>query len=485
MRLKQSFILLLALTPLTHAKRLVDYNGTPLNSRNGITITPQTSSAIRASYTQVITTAGLLDKTFGVGGIVQNGANTLKDLYAAVLQPDGKIIAAGYSNPFKKIFTLTRLNTDGSLDNSFGTNGVVTTDVTPGTSLDSQANALLLQPDGKIIAVGYGKKAGAPPRKTVFALVRYNQNGSLDTTFNGTGIVTTDINPGTSSDALAALLQPDGKIIAAGYSPVGGPQVFTLARYNTDGSPDRTFGTTNSGIVTTTTLTGSQIRAALLQPDNKIIALGSTVIDGHTNFALVRYNSNGSVDSTFNNGNPVTTDLAPGLDSEINAAVLQSNGAIVAGGYAQINTGGGVDNIFSLARYTTNGSLDTKFGSEGIVMTNVLNASESALQALLSQPDDTIVAGGYVLFNATNRTFALVCYNTDGSLNQNFGTGGTVVTDIIPGIDNILQALLLQPDNKILAVGQSGGSNYFALVRYINPFTLASFTASYGNVGLV
>ncbi len=235
---------------------------------------------------------------------------------AVVLQSDGKIVAVGQDS---SDFALARYNADGSLDSSFGTGGKVTTDF--GGS--DAALAAVLQPDGKIVAVGTSAAD--------FALARYNTDGSLDTSFGTGGKVTTDF--GGTDQAWAAVLQPDGKIVAAGLASAD----FALARYNTNGSLDTSFGT--GGKVTTSFEGSDQARAVVLQPDGKIVAVGW---DNGVEFALARYNTDGLLDSSFGTGGKVTTDFG-GSDAAL-AAVLQSDGKIVAVGFANTTD-------FALARY--------------------------------------------------------------------------------------------------------------------------------------
>ena len=445
---KRLFIPLLLIALATYPKS-VDYNGNPINKGGSITITPQTSPTILASYTQTINTAGLLDNTFGIGGIVNTTLGGAGSANSLVMQPDGKIVAVGVVNPGVPNFYLVRYNTNGSLDTSFKGIGIVST---PNTS---NGYAAVLQPNGKIVAVGDGGGE--------FCLVRYNTDGSLDKSFNGGIPVTT---PGTST-AYAVLLQPDGKIIALGQ---GGTGVFTLARYKTDGTLDLAFGLAGTGIVSTDVVHpgGSAIQAALLQPDGKIIAIG-----GGDVFTLVRYTTDGRVDSSFGlvaNNYVVTTSHT----SNAYGAVLQPNGKIIVvgdytpGGFMPVTT-------FCLARYNSDGSLDSSFGFNGTGIVTTPNTPTAYAAAL--QPDGKIVVAG-----GGNGTVAR--YLTNGSLDTTFGSSGKgIVTTAGVGLT---KAAALQSDNKIVIAGQSGGGgDGFSLARYINPFTLGSFTASYGTVGLL
>ncbi|GEM_PF-1022297 len=320
---------------------------------------------------------GSLDPTFGSAGIVATDVGDGEEIAALVLQPDGKLVAGGFTeNAGLRNFALARYNPNGSLDPTFGTGGVVTTDF----GGEDAGRALVLQPDGKLVVAGWTDAAGF---RSDFALARYNPNGSLDPTFGTGGVVTTDF--GGEDAGRALVLQPDGKLVAAGYSYAGGTYDFALARYNPNGSLDPTFGT--GGLVRTDLGIFDMAWALVLQPDGKLVVAGSTEGNNQDVFALARYNSNGSLDSTFGVGG-VAIDIGAG--EEAYALVLQPNGKLVAAGFSYAS--GTQD--FALARYNPNGSLDPTFGVGGSVATDF--GTEDAVRALLLQPDGKLVAAGYV-----------------------------------------------------------------------------------------
>src|ERR1051325_2746539 len=225
---------------------------------------------------QVQAAAGALDPTFGIGGKVItrffDTSGGIGEAHAIAIQPDGKIVAAGGTDNlgnFTGDFALARYNKDGSLDTAFGSDGKVTTDFT----VFDQVNALAIQPGGKIIAVGFVRNFITFDD---FVVARYNSDGTLDTGFGIGGKVTTDFGSSRTDEAHATLLQPDGKIVVVGSSVSGGTSDFALARYNTDGSLDASFG--NGGKVITD-IVGFFDKAldGALQPDGKIIAAGFTI----------------------------------------------------------------------------------------------------------------------------------------------------------------------------------------------------------------
>ncbi len=280
--------------------------------------------------------------------------------------------------------------------------------------------------------------------------------GALDPSFGTGGQVTTDFGGFDSAQAVA--VQSDGKIVAAGSSGGGD---FALARYNADGTLDSTFG---SGGKLTTDFGGFDAASALaIQHDGRIVVTGRT---GSGDFALARYNGDGSLDSTFGSGGKVTTDVG-GFDAALGVA-LQSDGKIVAVG------GGGSGSDFVVARYSANGSLDSSFGSGGLVTTN-LGGFEAATAVAL-QTDGKIVATGST-FSSGFQQFVLTRYNTDGSIDSSFGTDGKVLTDFGLG-SGFGGALVIQPDGKIVAAGRAGSD--FVVARYN---TDGSPDASFGSGG--
>ena len=335
-----------------------------------------------------IASPGDLDPTFGNGGKLIDGflVSSGDGANGIAVQADGKIVAAGRSSgpSFSDVpdFALIRYNPDGSLDTSFGNGGKVVTPI--GTSGDF-ASSVAIQPDGKIVAAG-GSNNGS---NDDFALVRYNTDGSLDTTFDSDGKVTTPI--GTFDDlAYAVAIQPDGKIVAAGYSSIGSNVAFALARYNPDGTLDITFDS-DGKVITPIGTSGDQAGDVVIQQDGKIVAAGTSSNGSNNDFALVRYNPDGSLDTSFDSDGKVTTPV--GVSSAAaDAVVLQADGKIVA-----LGTGhNGSTTDFALVRYNQDGSLDTTFDFDGKVTTSGAGGdSADSAYAVAIQQDGKIVAAGY------------------------------------------------------------------------------------------
>jgi uncharacterized delta-60 repeat protein len=361
----------------------------------------------------------------------------------------------------------------GDLDPSFGTSGKVIA-----TDLPGPAFALVVQADGKLVVAWWAPGEGFGS----FGLARYSPNGTLDPSFGTGGIVTTSFGTG-GARPFALVVQADGKLVAAGFAAIGTSD-FALARYNPDGTLDSGFGT--GGLVTTDfAATNDQAVGLIVQADGKLVAAGSTdVIPGGSNFALARYNPNGTLDARFGTGGKVTTDFAGDVDVA-NALAVQANGRLVVAGVS--NTPGVANADFALVRYRSNGNLDRSFGRGGKVTTDVASINERAL-ALAVQADGALVAAGVTGEAGSSQTgadFALVRYRSNGNLDQSFGTGGKVTTDFTgsSGGDQA-NALVVQADGKLVAAGFAGGpeGTDFALARY-NPD--GSLDPSFGTAGRV
>ncbi|MFI0926819.1 calcium-binding protein [Streptomyces sp. NPDC021012] len=332
------------------------------------------------------TTSGALDPAFGSGGTTTSdfggGSHTAN---AVAIQPsDGKIVVAGTTEVVADpgggccFFSVARYNTDGSLDTGFGDGGLVRIDEFGGSADGSD---VAVQPDGRIVAVGKGAGGG-------FALVRLGTDGALDPTLGGDGAVVAGFTPTSPQDAggiaRSMALQPDGKIVSVGYV---GNTAFDIgvARYNTNGTLDTTFS--GDGMATAD-FGGTEFgNAAAVQSDGKILAAGS----GGLGYALLRYNADGTPDTGFGTGGRTSVN-SPGDGGTAYAMALQQNGKIVLAGRAD-DPNSAEANDFGLVRFQTNGTVDTGFGRSGFVVTGFNDYDEA--RGVLVQPDGKIVAAGY------------------------------------------------------------------------------------------
>ena len=251
-------------------------------------------------------------------------------------------------------------------------------------------------------------------------MVRYNADGTLDNTFGGDGSVTTDIGLATTDYGLSVALQPDGKIVVSGHSYIGSWD-SAVVRYNTDGTLDNTFGG-DGKVITALGSTQEGCYAVALQPDGKILLAGGSEGD----FAVVRYNADGTLDNTFGGDGMVTTDI--GGDPEWGwALVLQPDGKVVVSGQSTLGTGD-----FAVVRYNADGTLDNAFGGDGMVTTDFYGHVDvgRSVAVLL---DGKILVAGLARSTTSDGLYAVVRYNADGTLDGTFGTGGKVSTDLSSG----------------------------------------------------
>ena len=339
----------------------------------------------------------------------------------------------------------------GDLDTTFGIGGKVITDFS--NNYDS-GNSVAIQADGKIVLGGNVYKSVG---NTDFALARYNTNGELDTTFGIGGNVITDFSNNYDSGNSVAI-QADGKIVLGGS--VG--DNFGLARYNTNGELDTTFGI-GGKVITNFSNSYDYGNSVAIQADGKIVLGGSMYgEENDRNFALARYNINGSLDTTFGDEGKVITDFSNSYDYG-NSVAIQQNGKIVLGGYVY-NSVSSYD--FALARYNTNGELDTTFGIGGKVITDFSNNEDIGFSVAIQQ-DGKIVFGGYVFNSVSSYDFALARYNTNGELDTTFGDRGKVITVFSNNEDGGF-SVAIQKDGKIVLGGviNSLGNYNFGLARY-------------------
>ena len=417
------------------------------------------------------------------------GTNDNSYVRGIVLQPDGKIVAAGNGRIVAGAstdFVLARYNKDGSLDTSFSGTGIVNTNIAGRIMSTEWVNGVALQTDGKIVVVGYSVTYMSD--HYLLTLVRYNPDGSLDTDFNGNGKVTLD---GNSRNLMgnSIAIQADGKILVAGSANCNDRYTAgyctLLVRYNRDGSLDTSFSGTGAKIDSSTL----GVMGMALQTDGKILVTGSNDYGNGLVFALARYNNDGTIDTSFSGDGIVTTEIGSDVGSSnwANSVALQPNGKILVAGVSHTNS---TNNHFALVRYNQDGSLDTSFSNDGIVTTNISGSADSDYAySIAVQPDGKILVAGESTYTRSNpevfpgfimggnTDFALVRYNSDGSLDTSFSGDGKVTTDFSL-LTDVGYCIALQSDGAIIVAGSSmaysagDALSSFALTRYTSDGSL-------------
>lgn len=395
-------------------------------------------------------TPGTLDTSFGSGGKTTFYRSNEDYVSSMALQSDGKVVLGGSTWGTTNFnFAVVRRLGDGSVDSTFGTGGWVTTDF----GGQNQGVGVVVQSDGRILLAGSTRDAGNTYSN--FALARYETNGALDSTFGSSGKVTTSVGSGKAYGAAIAL-QTDGRILVAGSVVNGGAVDYGLVRYLANGTLDNSFGS-GGKVVTQSGGSSGGVSAVAVNGNGKILVASG--IGGQ--FGLVCYNSDGSLDLAFGNGGKVATSIRS--NDSADSILLQADGKIVLVGIARDGWGGSSTSGVGLARYHANGTLDASFGNGGKAYTQLGIPGGVDCEAAL-QADGSIVVTSHL-----NGDVLLARFRPNGSLDSGFGPGGIVTTPI--GVANDYgRCVAVQPDGQILVAGiaypASSGPTQIALLRY-------------------
>ena len=420
---------------------------------------PTLSTAVVADSTVTLTFSELLNTT--TSGLTTVGNYTVKvngatDTVTAVTPASNSTtttLTLGLASPvpYGSSVTLTFASTliadpSGNTLINNAPNGILLNNTTAAKSgkivtsigTDDEAHGVYVQSDGKIVVSGSSDGN--------FALARYTAVGSLDTSLNTTGKVSTSFGANEIGRAMA-VQSSDGKIVLAGYIQDATSQDFAAVRYTTASVLDTSFNTTAGYVKTDVNNSSSDIgNAVAIDTTGNIIVAGTASND----FAVVRYTSAGVLDTSFDTDGKTTTDIGSSTTDSANAVAIQNDGKIVVAGTS--------NGDFALVRYNSDGSLDTSFGVGGKKTTDIGSSTTDAANAVAIQNDGKIVVAG-----TSDGNFALARYNYNGSLDTTFGTTGIVTTDIGSTTD-VAYGITVQSDGKILLTGVSSGD--FAVVRY-------------------
>lgn len=391
--------------------------------------------------------AGFVDYSFGNEGKVQTSYSSAGFSNGKCVVPmvGGEFLVAGitYHNPDYR-FSVLKYKSNGTLDAAFGNGGRASL---PATSIDKVAGMVVL-PNGKIVIGGSSSVDTGTGFKLHFSLLRFTPDGLVDSTFGTGGKV---VYPSLSDDrdSMAALsLQVDGKFVMAGDTGNPTPNTVVVLRANSDGSLDSTFDGDGIKLIPIGSSSISDYAAgSLIQPDGKIVIVGNAWETGR-DVLLIRLNDDGTFDQGFGGDGIITTRIL-GQASFGYAVALQADGKLVVAG--------GVLSAFLVVRFNANGSLDTTFDNDGLNYMS-FGGTRSYPSSLAIQKNGRIVLGGYADGPSTTDHFALARFTVDGALDTSFGGDGRVVTIFADAqsIGDKIQGMALQTDGKLIAVGEGG-----------------------------
>lgn len=397
------------------------------------------SAFLLAAAMPVAASAGELDDTFDGNGKLLLNTSSGNDLFTdvAIQSGDQKIVAVGRSDPGDGEWLIVRFNPDGTLDSGFGGgDGIVTVDFSSG---EDHANALALQADGKIVVVGFAGGSGGR-----WGVIRLNTNGTLDSTFSGDGKAT--LNFSTADDHAADVgIQPgDQKIVVTGWK-ASTDSVFIVTRFTTGGSLDSTFS--GDGIATANLTSGEDLAISLgIDSTGKIVVCG-LASGGGGQVGLARFKPGGGLDATFSGDGKLLQNFGTGLDIAYAVAIQPGDDKIVlAGEVGRTNT-----KMLAL-RYNTNGTLDSSFSGDGVFALDITEFADFA-GALVLQGDGSIVLAG----SANFEFYTVVRLSSGGSLDTAFGDDGVMFSNLTANYD-VANSVAIQANGAIITVGQSSGS---------------------------
>jgi uncharacterized delta-60 repeat protein len=424
-----------------------------------------TSLSLRAQ------SASTLDSSFATNGIYQANIGQRDVIVDMVRLPNGRVFAAGYiESDQQSSFAVFRFKPDGTLDPAFGQGGVAQFAV-PGSSTNI-ASCLALTADGSIIVGGHTRPNNSYDED--FVLLRFTSTGSLDESFGTDGLVTKNI--GFQDHVTALAIDAGQKIVVAGTAQfgTGNTSQIVLARFVSNGNWDLDFGS-NGHTITSIGTDRDVATSVAIQPDGKLVVAGATTFNGWSDVAILRYHTDGLLDTDFGDDGLLAASLSATGDAALKC-VIQPDGRILTAGYAYNNAN---RPELALFRCTADGDPDVEFGDAGIVRAPVGSLSSMA-EALAVRPDGKILVGGTTLVTATKYDVALRQFHPDGLIDSSFGTNGVLRTDI-NGRHDGLSDLELQADGKVLVSATTANDSSrtnLALLRYLTDLNVGIVEAA-------
>jgi len=394
---------------------------------------------------EVALLGGILDASFGTGGTQSTDVAGLSDRGQGVaLQSDGKIVVCGLTKTgtYSDLLVL-RYDSDGILDPTFGGTGIV---ITPISSEDDAGFGIQVDGMGRIFVAGFAKVNDVGK----IALVRYQADGKLDATFGDQGISILDVGDSDKEAGVYSLELQDGKAVAVGAAYFGGKSRITAIRCTENGSLDTSFGD-GSGVASAvfgpaSVPWSSGGKTLHVDEQGRIVAGGWVVPSGTdqgADFALVRFDAGGKLDSSFNSNGTAYLDMGNGTDDHV-YDIASHEGKLVAVG----NTDNGTDRDFAIVRLNEDGTLDWK-------VTLDYSQSSDELRAAVVGSEGEIYLGGTVITSTPMSYFTLACLNGDGTLRTSFGTSGYLLTTISQ-LRSSAYSMVRQADGKLIQVGSIG-----------------------------
>ncbi|MBK8701730.1 MAG: hypothetical protein IPN29_20090 [Saprospiraceae bacterium] len=421
-------------------------------------------------YDQAIVSQNyILDPAFGDNGIIVKALGSYGVCRASVLQPDEKLVLTGNSSfgLANGDITLLRYNSDGTLDKTFNYDGIVTESF---SGYGNAARDVVVQQDGNILVCGNVEKNPAGGDPTNICVVRYKSSGQLDNNFGKSGKVSLAVGKYHDS-AEGMALQPDGKIVLAGYSdqnviaPSYETRAFAIVRLNADGSPDESFSGDGKLVIDVSEFAGNEARSVAIDNMGRIVA-GGFAYAGKDAFALVRVKSYGVPDASFGQNGKVVTKVN-NFDNEITKIKIQPDGKILAVGFAREGTSVLSDKEAVVVRYNENGSLDNGFGEKGKAIIKI--SGDQILSDVDIDSSGNIIVCGYSKAPATYINHMMIIrMKTDGSLDSSFASNGVLISDF--NFITEAKSIKIQENGKLVVSGwcvQAGTYKVF-VARFIS-----------------
>ena len=408
---------------------------------------------------------GELDPSFGDAGVVRLLQSEEKvSVKGIAVQPDDKIVLAGAEDPGNLL--LFRLLPNGDPDLSFGVAGKVVMTLAGGFS---EARAVTIQPDGKIVVVGSAKGAA----DSDFLIARFTVSGSPDPGFGGgDGVVILPVGPGEDR-AESVTVGADGRIAAAGRAEVAKENQMGVAVLRGDGTPESTFA--GDGTTVIKTPTGDDTGEAIaLRPDNRVLLADENGAGAGAGFSLVQLLPGGTPDPSFGGGDGITLDPAPGTASPSGRntdLALLGDGRIVATGYGYDEVGSppNTESKIAAARYLPDGELDSSFG-EGGFFTLQIPGEATAGAIEVGEGGRLLLAGEYSVPVTDEQAPVVVRLAPGGTLDPAFGTGGVVLRPQTASFGEVFESAALDSQDRLVDVGTAflgGGMTTHAVSRYL------------------